>query len=340
MIKNINVLFFGLGSIGQRHVKNLSQILGKKVNFFAYKRHRKNTLLNIKQNSLKSKLEKQYKIILIDNLIKIKDYKIDIVFITNPSSLHFKSILKLKKFQSKYLFIEKPLDANLKYFKKFEKFIKKNKLKTFMGYNLKFHACVKMIKKVLNNKNNFGRIQNAEFCYGDNLKNWHKNEDYKISYAAKKKLGGGIVLSSIHEYDLMYEFFGNAKFIKSYNDHLSSLKIDVEDFSISIFENKFKKNKLITVIKLNYFQWSKERFIKINFEKGYIYADLINYKIEISENKKVKKFSFKKNDNLMYQDELRYFLDVFRNKKNFSSKFNYLNGLNSLKLALQVKNQI
>ena len=46
----------------------------------------------------------------------------------------------------------------------------------------------------------------------------------------------------------MWRIFGNAKFIKSYNDRLSSLEIDVEDFSISIFENTYKKNKLITLL--------------------------------------------------------------------------------------------
>ncbi len=338
-MKNINILFFGLGSIGQRHVKNIYQILGKKVSFFAYRKNNKN-VLSSNISRLKSETENKYNIKILNSLKKIKDYKIDIIFITNPSSLHLQTAIKLRDFKNKYLFIEKPLDANLKYLKKFEKFIKRNKLNTYVGYNLKFHACVQKIKGIISKKNYLGKINNAEFYYGDNLKNWHKNEDYKISYAARKKLGGGIILSSIHEYDLMYEFFGNAKFIKSYNDRLSSLEIDVEDFSISIFENTYKKNKLITVITLNYFQENKERYIKINFENGFMFADLINYRITISENKKIKKFTFQKNNNLMYINELRHFLDIYKNKKKISSKFNYLNGLNSLKLALQVKNQI
>ena len=104
-------------------------------------------------------------------------------------------------------------------------------------------------------------------------------------------------------------------------------EIDVEDFSISIFENTYKKNKLITVITLNYFQKSKERYIKINFENGFMFADLINYKSQFLKTKRLNLLS--KNNNLMYINELRHFLDIYKNKK-ISSKFNYLNGLNSL----------
>ena len=36
--KKISFLFFGLGSIGQRHLINLKKILGNKADFFAYRK--------------------------------------------------------------------------------------------------------------------------------------------------------------------------------------------------------------------------------------------------------------------------------------------------------------
>ena len=36
-------------------------------------------------------------------------------------------------------------------------------------------------------------------------------EDYKKSYASKKELGGGVVLTCIHEIDYMYWLFGDIK---------------------------------------------------------------------------------------------------------------------------------
>ena len=38
MKKKINILFFGLGSIGQRHLRNLKKILNNKANFYAYRK--------------------------------------------------------------------------------------------------------------------------------------------------------------------------------------------------------------------------------------------------------------------------------------------------------------
>ena len=40
------------------------------------------------------------------------------------------------------------------------------------------------------------------------LPDWHPYENYKESYAAKKELGGGVVLTSIHELDYLYWLFG------------------------------------------------------------------------------------------------------------------------------------
>lgn len=336
MKKNLNILFIGLGSIGQRHLRNIKKILKNKVNFFAFRKKKKKILLDDKGNKKKGSVEKKYNIKIIKNLQNVNDNEIDVIFITNPSSLHFETILKLKKFKNKYIFIEKPLDSSLNKYKEFIKLIKINNIQTFMGYNLRFHDCIKKTKEILNN-NNLGKILKANFYYGDNLKNWHKYENYKISYAARKSLGGGIILSAIHEFDLMFYLFGNAKLIQSHNANLSSLKINVEDFSLSIFKNFSKKSSFLSIININFFQEIKERYFKIFFEKGEIQVDLIKFKISILKKKKNDYFKFSKNNNLMYLKQLDYFLNLVKNKKKISKEFNHMNGLKSLKLALNVK---
>ena len=37
-MKKIYCLFVGLGSIGQRHIRNLKKILGKNANFYAFRK--------------------------------------------------------------------------------------------------------------------------------------------------------------------------------------------------------------------------------------------------------------------------------------------------------------
>jgi len=337
MKENLNILFVGLGSIGQRHIRNLKKILKNNVNFFAFRKKNRKTLLDDKGKKINGSVEKKYNIKILKNLENVNNNEIDIIFITNPSSLHFKTILKLKKFKDKYIFIEKPLDSSLNKYKEFTTFIKKNNIQTFMGYNLRFHECVQKTKEILYN-NNLGKILKANFYYGDNLKNWHKYENYKIGYAAKKNLGGGIILSAIHEFDLMFYLFGNAKFIQSYNAYLSNLKINVEDFSISIFKNFFKKKEFLSIVNLNFFQENKERYFKIIFEKGELHVDLLQFKISIVRKKKIDYLQFSKNNNSMYLNELKFFLNLIKYKKKVSKELNHINGLKSLKLALNVKN--
>tara|TARA_B100000787_G_scaffold130602_1_gene99506 strand:- start:5322 stop:6341 length:1020 start_codon:yes stop_codon:yes gene_type:complete len=336
MKNNIKILFFGLGSIGQRHLINLYGILGKKVDFYAYRSRKRKLTMNTTVEKKTVDVIKKYKIKIIKDINKIEYENIDIIFITNPSSLHLNTALSLKNLKNKYIFIEKPLDASLVSYQKFKDLIKKNKLKIFVGYNLRFHQCVKKVQKILYGKK-LGKIYQSTFRYGDDLRNWHKGEDYRTGYAANKKLGGGIVLSSIHEFDLMLALFRNAKIIKSYNDHLSNLIIDVEDFSVSVFKNNFLGSRIVSIISLNFFQINKERYIKIICEKGEILADLINFHVFIKTKNKTKKFTYKKNNNLMYQDEVKYFLKIFKNKKTFPPECNHLNALKTLKLALKVK---
>ncbi len=336
MKNNIKILFFGLGSIGQRHLINLYGILGKKVDFYAYRSRKRKLTMNTTVEKKTVDVIKKYKIKIIKDINKIEYENIDIIFITNPSSLHLNTALSLKNLKNKYIFIEKPLDASLVSYQKFKDLIKKNKLKIFVGYNLRFHQCVKKVQKILYGKK-LGKIYQSTFRYGDDLRNWHKGEDYRTGYAANKKLGGGIVLSSIHEFDLMLALFRNAKIIKSYNDHLSNLIIDVEDFSVSVFKNNFLGSRIVSIISLNFFQINKERYIKIICEKGEILADLINFHVFIKTKNKTKKFTYKKNNNLMYQDEVKYFLKIFKNKKTFPPGCNHLNALKTLKLALKVK---
>ena len=43
------------------------------------------------------------------------------------------------------------------------------------------------------------------------LPDYHPLEDYRKGYAARKDLGGGAVLTQIHEIDYLYWLFGDVK---------------------------------------------------------------------------------------------------------------------------------
>ena len=115
-VVNKKFCIVGEGPIGRRHANIFKKL---NCNNFFYKR-RKTLKKNITNNEF--------------NKFKTS---IDLICICNPTALHFKTFKQLQKY-SKNFFIEKPISHKLKEVKKLEKIVKKNKIKIFNGYMLRF----------------------------------------------------------------------------------------------------------------------------------------------------------------------------------------------------------
>ena len=315
----LKILIVGYGSIGKRHLNNLISI-----GF--------NDILLCSKNKESLKLEKKG-IKIFNSLDKALKEKPDVSIICNETSHHIKTAIKIAKNDS-HIFIEKPLSNSLNQICELEKIIKKKKLIAMVGCNMRFHKGIKLIKKLIS-KNEVGKILSVKVENGSYMPDWHPWEDYRNSYASKKHLGGGVVLTQIHEIDYLYWFFGKAKEIFSFSHKLSDLKINVEDYSGSLL--KFK-NKIIAEIHLDYFQNPAERNCKILGTKGKIVWNWENNHLQIFKNKKfLTKYLDKNFDrNQMYVDELKYFLNCVKNKKipmnNISEAYEIQ------KIALSIKN--
>lgn len=333
MVKKINIIFFGLGSIGQRHLQNISKIYPK-AKLFCFKKY-KNTF-EIKNGIVDRKINiiKKYNIKKIYKLSEIKKNKINYAFICNPSSLHVQYAISLAKLGVN-LFIEKPLSNSMKNVNKLKKIINKKKLQCMVGFNLRYNECYKFIKKKLLNNKFFGMIYKIDLYNGEFLPNYHPYEDYKKSYAAKKSLGGGVLLTQIHELDMILSLFGKPIKVYSKISKLSNLKIDVED---NVDALMVMKNDISLNLHLDYFTNPPTRYLKIYGYKKILFWDYYKNEITIlNRNNKEKKVKFKKfNRNKMFIDEIKDFFNAKKNKKMFP---NIDDGIESLKLTLLIKNQ-
>ena len=84
----MKVLFTGLGSIGQRHLRNLIGLLDSSVEILAYRVLREVPMLNDQLQVVEAgSIQDQYNVLEFDDLDKALAKKPDIVFITNPASL-------------------------------------------------------------------------------------------------------------------------------------------------------------------------------------------------------------------------------------------------------------
>ena len=293
----LKALVVGYGSIGLRHINNLLTFPNIQVLVYSKRKNLKN---------LKKKCQ------VFDSLEKSLNQQPDIAIVTNETSFHIDTCLKLAN-SGVDLFIEKPLSNSIKDIKKLKNLVRKKKLITLMGYNFRFNNSIKKIKEIID-RNKLGKIISVQSESGSYLPYWHPYEDYKMSYASRKELGGGVVLTCSHEIDYLYWFFGQVKKVFAMGGRLSELKISAEDHSSILIEFK---NRVIAEVHLDYYQKPSSQYCKIIGTKGTIYWNYSDNIVKFYNSKKKKweekliPKKFKRND--MYMQEMIHFLDCVKN---------------------------
>ena len=335
----MNALFLGLGSIGQRHLRNLHKI-DNKIKFFAVRKKYFAPNLNKKNQVVKIDIKKKYKITYFKSLEELyrSKIKIHLAFICTPSVHHVDEAISLIK-KDINVFIEKPLGSSSKNISKLTNLIKSNKnIKHMMGYQLKFNPIILKLKKILD-KNTIGKIWYINIHHGENINDFHPYEDYRHSYAARKDLGGGVVLCQIHEIDYLLFLFEKCKIkiINSYSKKLTNLHINVEDTFVSSLQISKGQKKALCNIHLNFYERPKKRTIEILGEDGKISCNLNTGEIFIFKDKKIKKIQFKFDRNEIFKKQVKYFLDAIKKNKKIDKRYDVLNGIKSLSLALNLK---
>ena len=317
------VLVAGYGSIGRRHVDNFLEL--KDIQLIVY----------TKRNDLQLLKKKGVKV--SNSLAECLKENPNIGVITNETSLHIPIAIKLAK-EGLDLFLEKPLSNSLKDVEKLRAIVKKKKLITQMGCNLRFHPCIKKIKSLIEQQK-IGKIISAQVQCCSYLPDYHRWEDYRKSYAARKDLGGGVILTQIHEIDYMYWFFQEVENVISMSGKFSELDVTAEDYVSSLL--KFK-NKIIGELHMDCFQRPNFKSCKIRGTKGEIYWDSDNNCVNIyNVNKKrwETKFDNGFSNNLdiysTYSEEIKHFLKCVKHRKETINDLEQ--GIATLKIALAIK---
>ena len=128
------ILIVGYGSIGKRHLENFLQFKNTEVTVYT------------KRDDLQSLKKKGINI--SNSLTKCLKENPDVGVIANETSLHIPIAIKLAT-KGLDLFLEKPLSNSLKDIERLHTVVKKKKLITQMGCNLRFHPCIRKIKSLI-----------------------------------------------------------------------------------------------------------------------------------------------------------------------------------------------
>lgn len=323
----MRILFVGLGSIGQRHLQNLKEI-DNSHELFALRVSKKDNVIRNGESIAVECIDDYYGIKSIYNLREALKILPEIVFITNPSSKHIQTALSFAKIGS-HLFIEKPLGIELKDLNKLRKIVDLKNLITIVAYQQRFNPLIEKVKRILNEN----KLVSASFEWNTYLPAHHKYENYQTGYAAKKDLGGGVILCLIHEVDLIFNLFGLPDQLMCIGGHLSDLEIDVEDTIMSILEY----GKSLISLNLSFAQTKEVRKFKIQLTDKTLFVDLTRNTFELYDlnGDLIDKSIELTTRDEMFKEELLYFLGCIKRKE--KTKFDINLGRESLELALMIK---
>jgi len=236
----------------------------------------------------------------IYNIDEILKAGFDFGFVCSPTIYHLDHCTRLAE-NNIPIFCEKPFYTFDQNPENLLSIARSNSLITMVGCNLRFCEEIYHINP---------KAKYISVYFGYNLKKWRPDSNHLESYSSNKSLGGGILLDAIHELDYLYYKFGEIDSISCSNNKVSRITNDTEDISSGriIF-----KNGTIADFSLNYLCENYNRYF------------------DILENDTLHRVKIKI-DNSSYVDEVKYFIDCIKNKKqcmnNFEEAFYLLDKIN------------
>jgi len=336
----MKILIIGLGGIGQRHVRNLRDLLGDSVDILAYRVRRLSQVVTPALQADRTRdVEREYNVRAFDSLEAALAESPDIAFITNPSSLHIPAALTCARAGCD-LFLEKPLSNSLEGIAELMEEVTKRSLVAMVGYQLRFHPALRALSEIVKS-GVLGRLLAVRATVGEYLPGWHPYEDYRNMYASRASLGGGVVLSQIHEFDYLYSLFGPPRRLFSLGGHHSGLEIDVEDAASTLMECEFGGRCLPVHLQQDYLQCPASRECEVIGDAGKCIMDLAglelvrygsNGTMEVSQRWE----GFDRNQ--LFLDQTRHFLECVEARR--KPVVDLADGIWSLRIALAAKESI
>ena len=258
------ILFIGLGGAGQRHLRLFRKNLNK-VKLIAFRSTNKTPLLNPNFSvNDKSSIEDLYQVQIYHNINDALDLEPDLVVISTPSSMHIK-YAQLCVSRGINVFVEKPVSNSSKGLQELKWLARDNNVAIQVGFQRRFHPHLSKINNIVKS-GVLGKVLNVNFTVASFIPRWHPYENFLDLYACRKDLGGGVLLTEIHEIDLAVWYFGIPKYIACVGGTYSNVGMDVEDtVHLTLDYVSFSVQ-----INLTFWQKHHERFLSICGEDGYL----------------------------------------------------------------------
>lgn len=291
MDKFYKIGIVGLGSIGKRHLANMQNVLLQRDTAFSI------DIIHSRQSN--DSVATGISSIYYDYNNPPSDY--DIIFITNPTALHF-STVQLFVPKTKHMFIEKPVFSSADVAT--DELSLRSDCHYYVACPLRYTSVIRYIEQNIDLQS----VRCARAICSSYLPDWRLHMDYRKTYSAYPEQGGGVSLDLIHEWDYIRYLFGMPEKVCNLKGKYSSLDIKSDDLSVYLAQYPDK----LVEIHLDYFGRKTTRTMTLYTDDDTILADFVNE--EINYQTTSKNISFKESNNDFYINEMQHFFDIIEGK--------------------------
>jgi len=291
--RDLRLLIIGAGSIGTRHLVNAQALGVARIAVCDVDGGRRRSATGRGVETFPS----------LETALRAGGY--DAALVCTPSAMHVRHA-RAAAGAGADLFLEKPLSHTATGVPQLLAFCHARGRRVMMGMCYRFHPGLARMRRLL--KSGFiGRLYAAQFSAGHYLPDWHPWADYRQEYSARRDLGGGVLLDSIHSLDTVRWFFGEAAEVQSTVARLSDLEIDTEDLVACII---CLKNGMVVELHEDYLQRAKRSRLVVIGSEGTLEWDgsRNSFRVYTASTAQWRRFRYRFAVNDMYRAELRYFL--------------------------------
>ena len=295
-MKHYKIAFVGLGSIATRHLKNVHAYMALQGDSYE---------VDLYRSSIGRPLEDDLLPLVSNNYLyaePIPAYRqYDVVFVTNPTSLHYETIEKFCQ-NTQSFFIEKPVFDSVTVDETI--FEKIKGIKSYVACPLRYNAVLQYVKENVN----LDQVYSARAISSSYLPDWRPGQDYRQTYSAHKELGGGVAIDLIHEWDYLTWLFETPQTCYTIQTKISSLEINSEDVAIYIA----KTDKRTIELHLDYYGRQSIRMLQLFMPNETIECDIIGGTIRYLKSGRVVKLESERN--AFQMREIEHFFEIINNK--------------------------
>ena len=251
----MKICFSGTSGIGHRHIENVLA-LRPDAQLFAIR-------------DGESETTRKFDMTVVANTEAALSYDLDAAVVALPPSLHA-AAAKSYLDAGVPLYLEKPVAMRVDEIHDTALAAERAGLVTMVGCHLRMTPGFAKLKGLIS-EGAIGPVHTAHLSVGQWLPDWRPGRDYRDTYSAQRKLGGGVLLDLVHELDMARNLFGEFSELTARSGNTGLLEIDTEDHADILLQ----RDDMTVNVHLDYLDKSSHRNGRIIGENGTLIYDVI-----------------------------------------------------------------